>query len=147
MKKEEIKKVVRKSYAKIAKQQSSCCAPVESCCGSTDLAQDISKKIGYSEEEMKAVPEGANLGLGCGNPVALASLKEGETVLDLGSGAGFDCFLAADKVGKKGRVIGIDMTPRWLRRQERTPRKENMKTWNSGWERLNICRLLIAQST
>ncbi len=112
MKKEEIKKVVRKSYAKIAKQQqSSCCAPVDSCCGSTDLAQDISKKIGYSEEEIKAVPEGANLGLGCGNPVALASLKEGETVLDLGSGAGFDCFLAADKVGKNGRVIGIDMTP------------------------------------
>ncbi len=111
MKKEEIKKVVRKSYAKIAKQQSSCCAPGNSCCGSTDLAQDISKRIGYSEEDIKAVPEGANLGLGCGNPVALASLKEGETVLDLGSGAGFDCFLAADKVGKKGRVIGIDMTP------------------------------------
>jgi len=111
MKKEEIKKVVRKSYAKIAKLQSSCCAPVDSCCGSEDLAQDISKKIGYSEEDIKTVPEGANLGLGCGNPVALASLKEGETVLDLGSGAGFDCFLAADKVGKNGRVISIDMSP------------------------------------
>jgi ubiquinone/menaquinone biosynthesis C-methylase UbiE len=111
MKKEKIKKVVRKSYAKIAKQDSSCCAPVDSCCGSADLAEDISKKIGYSEEDIKTVPEGANLGLGCGNPVAIASLKEGETVLDLGSGAGFDCFLAADKVGKKGRVIGIDMTP------------------------------------
>ncbi len=111
MKKEEIKKVVRKSYAKIAKQESSCCAPVDSCCTSADLAQDISKKIGYSEEDIKAVPEGANLGLGCGNPVAIGSLKEGETVLDLGSGAGFDCFLAADKVGKKGKVIGIDMTP------------------------------------
>ena len=111
MKKEEIKKVVRKSYAKIAKQKSSCCAPVDSCCGTADLAQDISKKIGYSEDDIKTVPEGANLGLGCGNPVALASLREGETVLDLGSGAGFDCFLAADKVGKKGRVIGIDMTP------------------------------------
>ncbi len=114
MKEEKIKKVVRKSYAKIAKQESSCCAPADSCCAGADLAEDISKKIGYSEEEIKAVPEGANLGLGCGNPVAIASLKEGETVLDLGSGAGFDCFLAADKVGKKGRVIGIDMTPEMI---------------------------------
>jgi SAM-dependent methyltransferase len=114
MKKEEIKKVVRKSYAKIAKQDTSCCAPVDSCCGSVDSTQDISKKIGYSEEDIKAVPEGANMGLGCGNPVALASLREGETVLDLGSGGGFDCFLAADKVGKKGRVIGIDMTPEMI---------------------------------
>ncbi len=110
MEKEEIKKVVRKSYGKIARKQRSCCAPVDSCCPSPDLAQQASKKIGYSEEDLKAVPEGSNLGLGCGNPVALGSLKEGETVLDLGSGAGFDCFLAADKVGKKGRVIGIDMT-------------------------------------
>jgi SAM-dependent methyltransferase len=70
--------------------------------------------IGYSEDEMAAVPEGANLGLGCGNPTAMASLKEGETVLDLGSGAGFDCFLAANKVGKKGRVIGVDMTPEMI---------------------------------
>jgi ubiquinone/menaquinone biosynthesis C-methylase UbiE len=123
MKKEEIKKVVRKSYAEIAKQQSSCCAPVDSCCGSKDLAQDISKKIGYSEEDIKTVPEGANLGLGCGNPVALASLKEGETVLDLGSGAGFDCFLAADKVGKKGRVIGIDMTPEMVEKARENAEK------------------------
>ena len=111
MDKEEIRKVVRKGYAKIAKQDSSCCTPGKSCCGSTDLAQDISRNIGYTEEELKAVPEGANLGLGCGNPVALASLKEGETVLDLGSGAGFDCFLAASRVGSGGRVIGVDMTP------------------------------------
>ena len=99
MNEEEIKKVVRKGYAQLAKQDSSCCQPVNSCCGSTDLAQDISKSTGYTEEEIKAAPEGANLGLGCGNPVALASLREGETVLDLSSGAGFDCFLAADKVG------------------------------------------------
>jgi SAM-dependent methyltransferase len=111
MDKGEIRKVVRKGYAKIAKQDSSCCTPGRSCCGSTDLVQDISRNIGYSEAELKAVPEGANLGLGCGNPVALASLKEGETVLDLGSGAGFDCFLAARKVGDSGRVIGVDMTP------------------------------------
>jgi SAM-dependent methyltransferase len=111
MDKEEIKKVVRKGYANIAKQDSSCCTPAKSCCGSTDSARDISRNIGYTEEELKAVPEGANLGLGCGNPVALASLKEGETVLDLGSGAGFDCFLAASRVGGRGRVIGVDMTP------------------------------------
>lgn len=127
MKKEEIRKVVRKSYAKIAKQESSCCAPVDSCCTSPDLTQDISKKIGYSEEDIKAVPEGANLGLGCGNPVAIASLKEGETVLDLGSGAGFDCFLAADKVGKKGRVIGIDMTPEMVDKARENIQKEKYK--------------------
>jgi len=125
MKKEQIKKVVRDGYAKIAKQASPCCLPVNSCCGGTDLAQNISKSIGYTEEELKAVPEGANLGLGCGNPVALASLKEGETVLDLGSGAGFDCFLAADKVGKSGRVIGIDMTPEMIDRARENARKGN----------------------
>ncbi len=123
MKEEKIKKVVREGYAKIAKQSSSCCAPVNSCCGSTDLAQDISKSIGYTEEELKVVPEGANLGLGCGNPVALASLREGETVLDLGSGAGFDCFLAASKVGKKGRVIGVDMTPEMLEKARENAKK------------------------
>jgi SAM-dependent methyltransferase len=111
MDKEEIRKVVRKGYANIAKQDSSCCSAGKSCCGSTDLARDISRNIGYTEEELKAAPEGANLGLGCGNPVALASLKEGETVLDLGAGAGFDCFLAASRVGGGGRVIGVDMTP------------------------------------
>ena len=125
MKGEEIKKVVRGGYAKIAKQDSSCCLPVNSCCGSTDLAQNISKNIGYTEEELKAVPEGANLGLGCGNPVALASLREGETVLDLGSGAGFDCFLAANKVGEKGRVIGVDMTPEMIEKARENARKGN----------------------
>ena len=125
MRKEEIKRVVREGYAKIAKQDSPCCAPVNSCCGSTDLAQDIGKSIGYTEEELKAVPEGANLGLGCGNPVALASLRKGETVLDLGSGAGVDCFLAADKVGENGRVIGVDMTPEMIERARENARKGN----------------------
>ena len=125
MDKGEIRKVVRKGYAKIAKQDSSCCAPVKSCCGSTDLAQDISRNIGYTEEELKAVPEGANLGLGCGNPIALASLKEGETVLDLGSGAGFDCFLAASRIGGKGRVIGVDMTPEMVEKARENARKVN----------------------
>ncbi len=127
MRKKEIKKVVREGYARIAKQDSSCCLPVDSCCESTDLAQDISKSIGYTEEELKAVPEGANLGLGCGNPVALASLREGETVLDLGSGAGLDCFLAADKVGEKGRVIGIDMTPEMVEQARENARKGNYR--------------------
>ncbi len=114
MKKEDIKKIVKKDYGKIAKQDSSCCNSVSSCCGNPDLAEDISRSIGYTEEELRASPEGANLGLGCGNPTALASLEEGEIVLDLGSGAGFDCFLAANKVGEKGQVIGVDMTPEMI---------------------------------
>jgi len=114
MKKEDIKKIVRKDYGKIAKHDISCCNSVSSCCGNPDLAEDISRSIGYTEEELRASPEGANLGLGCGNPTALASLEEGEIVLDLGSGAGFDCFLAANKVGEKGQVIGVDMTPEMI---------------------------------
>jgi ubiquinone/menaquinone biosynthesis C-methylase UbiE len=127
MKEEKIKKVVREGYAKIAKQDNSCCAPANLCCGSTDLTENISKKIGYTDEELKAVPEGANLGLGCGNPVALASLKEGETVLDLGSGAGFDCFLAARKVGKNGRIIGVDMTPEMIEKARENAKKGNYR--------------------
>ena len=115
--KKDVKKAVRESYARIAEQGSSCCCgPSSSCCGSADAVQEISRGIGYSDEELAAVPDGANLGLGCGNPVALASLQEGETVLDLGSGAGFDCFLAANKVGGKGKVIGVDMTPEMVAR-------------------------------
>ena len=108
MKDQDVKKIVRKAYSKIATDSNSCC----SCgCGSADpkMAQKISKSIGYSEEEMNAVPE-ANLGLGCGNPTAFSNIKEGDIVLDLGSGAGFDCFLASRKVGKTGKVIGLDMT-------------------------------------
>ena len=125
MKEAETRKAVREGYAKIAKGSCSCCAPVSSCCGSTDLVQDISRNIGYTEEELRAVPEGANLGLGCGNPVALASLREGDTVLDLGSGAGFDCFLAADRVGKDGRVIGVDMTAEMIEKARENASKGN----------------------
>ena len=125
MKEEEIKKVVREGYGKIAQKNLSCCAPAKACCGSTDLVEGISKQVGYSDEELKVVPEGSNLGLGCGNPVALASLKEGEIVLDLGSGAGFDCFLAANQVGKTGKVIGVDMTPQMLDRARENARKGN----------------------
>jgi len=123
MNKKDVKKAVRIRYGQIVKQSGSCCAPTNSCCGGADLAQDISRKIGYSEEELKAVPEGANLGLGCGNPIALASLKKGEIVLDLGSGAGFDCFLAANQVGKMGKVIGVDMTAEMLDRARENARK------------------------
>jgi arsenite methyltransferase len=118
----EIKKIVKDGYAKIAKQNGSCC-PTNSCCGNANLAQSISKSIGYSEEEMRTVPENANLGLGCGNPVALASLKNGDVVLDLGSGAGFDVFLAAQRVGKIGRVIGVDMTAEMVEKAKTNAKK------------------------
>jgi SAM-dependent methyltransferase len=85
----------------------------------------ISQQIGYSDEELKSIPEGANLGLGCGNPIALASLKKGETVLDLGAGAGFDCFLAANQVGDTGKVIGIDMTPEMIEKARENAKKGN----------------------
>jgi arsenite methyltransferase len=111
MTKESIRKHVRERYAQVAKEQSSCCGPASSCCGSSRSAKSIAENMGYSGEDLAAVPVDANLGLGCGNPVALSSLEVGETVLDLGSGAGFDCFLAAQKVGATGRVIGVDMTP------------------------------------
>lgn len=125
MKKEEVKKVVREGYARVAKSESSCCAPQNPCCGTTNIATDLSKKIGYTDDDLQSVPEGANLGLGCGNPVALASLQEGEVVLDLGSGAGFDCFLAANQVGKTGRVIGVDMTPEMVEKARENARRGN----------------------
>jgi SAM-dependent methyltransferase len=110
----ELRKIVRKNYAKVVEEGCGCCGPNSSCCSGAVTAEQISGKIGYSAEEMGAVPDGANLGLGCGNPLAHAAIHEGDTVLDLGSGAGFDCFLAARKVGKTGRVIGVDMTPEML---------------------------------
>jgi SAM-dependent methyltransferase len=115
MEKHDVRKALREGYAQVALDTNrSCCGGPSSCCGSGKTVQSIGEMIGYSREQMAAVPEGSNLGLGCGNPVALASLREGETVLDLGSGAGFDCFLAAKAVGDTGRVIGVDMTPEML---------------------------------
>jgi arsenite methyltransferase len=124
MKEEKVKKIVRDRYAKVAKTKGSTCgcAPSASCC-SPQIDEQASKMIGYTEDEISAVPEGSNLGLGCGNPTALASLKEGERVLDLGSGGGFDCFLAAKKVGKSGKVIGVDMTPEMLDKARKNARK------------------------
>lgn len=125
MKREDIKTVVKEAYADIARRGRPRCGPVASCCESVDVAQDVSTKVGYSEEELHRVPEGADLGLGCGNPVALASLREGETVLDLGSGAGLDAFLAASTVGKNGRVIGVDMTAAMIERARENAKRGN----------------------
>lgn len=104
--KDEIRTAVREQYGSIARNTATGSAP--GCCGP---GADASLALGYSAEELAAVPEGANMGLGCGNPQAIAALREGETVLDLGAGGGFDCFLAAKQVGPRGRVIGVDMTP------------------------------------
>jgi len=120
----DIKKAVRESYSKMLNAGSSCgCSG--SCCGPDKTAAEMSKAVGYSDDEINAAPQGANLGFGCGNPVAIASLKEGETVLDLGSGAGFDAFLAAQKVGPKGKVIGVDMTPDMIKKAKENASKES----------------------
>lgn len=122
MKEREIKRAVREGYARIAKRATSY-YDSKSCCGCTDLPEEISKRLGYTDEEIQAVPPGSNLGLGCGNPVALASIKEGEIVLDMGSGAGFDCFLASHQVGKNGKVIGVDMTSEMVEKARANARK------------------------
>ena len=148
MKDDEIRKVVRERYAQKATGEGSpgsagitnirepqetasianCCGPQEaakvaSCCATPQ--QPVSKAAGYTDEQLGVIPDGADLGLGCGNPTALASLKEGEVVLDLGSGGGIDCFLAANAVGKNGRVIGVDMTPEMLEKARENARKGN----------------------
>jgi arsenite methyltransferase len=131
MPEQEIKSAVRKHYATIAEGDrqgggAPAAASGGSCCSSAAPA-DLSRKIGYGERDLAEVPEGANLGLGCGNPVALASLREGEVVVDLGSGAGFDCFLAARRVGDSGRVIGVDMTHEMLEKARENARKGGYK--------------------
>lgn len=119
VKEEKVRKMVREGYGKIAKAEKCGCG-----CG---CGSNVSETIGYSPEELGAVPEGADLNLGCGNPVALAMLKEGETVVDLGSGGGLDCFLAAKKVGEKGRVIGVDMTAEMLDKARENCRRGGYK--------------------
>ncbi|BDU73183.1 arsenite methyltransferase [Mesoterricola silvestris] len=104
---------VRKAYGRLATKGGGCCGPRTSCCGGGN-ADQVALQLGYSDAELATLPEGANLGLSCGNPTALAGLKPGEVVLDLGSGAGLDVFLAAQRVGREGRAIGVDMTPEML---------------------------------
>jgi SAM-dependent methyltransferase len=113
---ESVRKLVRDGYTKIARETSAgCCGSGVSCCGSTPPeAEKLARELGYTVEELKALPDGANMGLSCGNPAALAALKPGETVLDLGSGGGFDVFIAGRKVGATGRALGVDMTPEML---------------------------------
>jgi len=110
-KRDTVKKTVREAYGKIARSGGGCCGAGCECGGTARTANDMARGIGYAEEELSALPEGANMGLSCGNPTALATLQPGEAVLDLGSGGGFDVFIAGQKVGAAGRAIGVDMTP------------------------------------
>jgi len=123
-----IREAVREKYSSVAlaSEKSSCCGPGSSCCSQPADFDLQSLKLGYTKEELESVPEGANLGLGCGNPQAIARLKEGEVVLDLGSGAGFDAFLAARQVGESGQVIGVDMTPAMLKKARQNQEKLNL---------------------
>lgn len=122
----EIKKIVKGKYAEIATGTNSCCNSTCGCGYIPKSNNQIAKEIGYSSEDIKQ-GEGANLGLGCGNPVALGKIKEGDTVLDLGCGAGFDCFLASKKVGETGKVIGVDMTEEMIAKAKENARKQGIK--------------------
>src|SRR6266576_708671 len=132
---EDSRAAVRERYGAIARERGqvsgNCClqnsAPVSSCCGNVGSTRDSAALLGYSEKDIAAVPEGADLGLGCGTPLSVAALRPGETVLDLGSGAGFDCFLAARELGSSGQVIGVDMTVEMVAKARR-----NAMTGNYG---------------
>jgi len=143
--KHDIRSVVRKSYGKIATSKVN-----EGCCCSNSIeinnsAKVISNKIGYSSEELLNVPDGANMGLGCGNPQLFSEIKKDEIVVDLGSGAGFDCFLASKKVGPKGYVIGVDMTPEMVSKSRTLSRKHGYV--NVDFRLGEIENLPIADST
>lgn len=118
----QIKALVKERYGEVAEGKASC----GSLCGCTDNADGLAIAFGYSADELATLPEGANLGLSCGNPQALAGIKPGEVVLDLGSGAGFDCLLAAQRVGPAGRVIGVDMTDAMLERARSNAQKSGL---------------------
>jgi arsenite methyltransferase len=117
----DLQQKVKETYGNIAREGGSCCGTSASCSCSSDSS--LSLQIGYSEKELQKIPRNADLGLGCGNPGAFASLTDGEIVLDLGSGAGIDCFIAAEKVGKTGKVIGVDMTPEMVEKAQRNAEK------------------------
>lgn len=149
---DEIRQNVRSRYKQVAIQEAnidSCCQTdnkqAKSCCSTPSDFNSISSKLGYSNDELNAVPEGANLGLGCGNPQAIASLKPGEVVLDLGSGGGFDCFLASRQVGETGKVIGVDMTPEMVSRARNNAIKGNFT--NTDFRLGEIEHLPLADDT
>ena len=126
-KKDQVRQHIRERYAGIAKSAGTCGCGSGCCQPDALLNPDASAQIGYSSEELAAVPEGANLGLGCGNPQAIAALMPGEIVVDLGCGGGFDCFLAARRVGKKGQVIGVDMTPEMIHKARENAEKGRIR--------------------
>ncbi len=129
--KEEIRQHILQNYTDVALQGSAggCCSAGSGCCGGSTLidVKDLAVNLGYAESDFEGVPIESNMGLGCGNPLAIAALKEGETVLDLGSGGGFDCFLAAKEVGGSGRVIGVDMTPEMVKLARQNAEKGGYK--------------------
>ena len=146
--KEHLRESVREGYAAIATGGGSCCGPAKSCCGGGEAA-GVAKAVGYSDAELATLPEGANMGLSCGNPTARAGLRPGEAVLDLGAGGGFDVFLVAQKVGASGRAIGVDMTPEMVGKARRNADVFRRKTGLDNVEfRLGeIERLPVADSS
>jgi len=126
---EQIKQSVKSGYSDILKRKTkkSFLSNFFQCCDPNEIATDIGKKIGYSDDDLRNVPEDANLGIGCGNPTALASIREGETILDLGSGAGFDCFLASGQTGETGKVIAVDITPDMVLQAQKNAEKGKYK--------------------
>ncbi len=144
---DEIRQAVRNRYKSIVMQsgrEGSCCSAGE-VAGTCAAPDEVSAKLGYSPEELAAVPQGANLGLGCGNPQAIAALRPGETVLDLGSGGGFDCFLASRQVGAAGHVIGVDMTPEMVSQARRNALKGSFA--NTDFRLGEIEHLPVADGT
>ncbi|MFZ5862818.1 MAG: arsenite methyltransferase [Nitrospirota bacterium] len=126
---DKVRELVRENYGQVAKSGGAGCGCAPACCSPDNPApaEDASLALGYSREDVTSVPEGANMGLGCGNPQAIASLLPGETVLDLGSGGGFDCLLAARTVGPQGHVIGVDMTPEMVAKARRNAEKAGLR--------------------
>ncbi len=114
-----VRETVREGYARVATATSAGCCGNSGCCGGNDSAAAIAEAVGYSADDLAGLPDGANMGLSCGNPTAMAELQPGETVLDLGSGGGFDVFIAGRRVGRDGRAIGVDMTPEMLAKARR----------------------------
>ncbi len=131
MEKKSIKEAVKERFAATVKQSGSCGCSKKANYLDEEFIQTAGKVAGYSDRELQSVPEGANLGLGCGNPVALAAIKEGDVVLDLGSGAGVDCFLVSNIVGPKGKVIGVDMTPEMVEKARET-------AWNNNYRNVEF---------